>query len=41
MAYECSIDAKCSKFIQDRLCLLTDNEEKKRFFDKILKNMTD
>lgn len=36
MAYECSLDPKCSRFIQKRLDLCNDNDELLRFFDKLI-----
>jgi hypothetical protein len=36
MAFECSLDPKCSKFIQNRLALKIDKTELHAFFDKIL-----
>jgi hypothetical protein len=36
MAYECSLDPKCSRFIQKRLALSNDNDELLRFFDKLI-----
>ena len=38
MAYECSIDQKCSMFIQDWLRQNIDKNERERFYDKLLKN---
>lgn len=40
MAFECSLDKKCSIFIQDRLKNNNewDQAEHERFFDKLLKN---
>lgn len=38
MAFECSIDQKCSRFIQDRLKLSIDIKEEERFYDKLLKD---
>jgi hypothetical protein len=37
-AYECSVDAKISKYIQERIPFISDPKEKKCFFDKILRN---
>lgn len=37
-AYECSIDQKCSRFIQERLRLDIGQREQFKFFDKLLKD---
>ena len=37
-AFECSIDQKCSRFIQERLRLEIDMNEQIRFYDKLLKD---
>jgi hypothetical protein len=37
-AFECSIDQKCSRFIQERLRLEIDMNEQTKFFDKLLKD---
>lgn len=37
-AFECSVDQKCSRFIQERLRLDIDMNEQTRFFDKLLKD---
>ena len=38
-AMECSMDPKASRFIQDRLALNIDQEEQRRFYDKLLSDI--
>jgi len=40
MAFECSIDQKCSIFIQERLKLPNNIHENNRFFDQLLLDPT-
>jgi hypothetical protein len=37
-AFECSLDQKSSRFIQERLRLDIEKDEQERFFDKLLKD---